>query len=109
VNVVFVEAGLDIARELYLGDRRRPEHGRRVPHHGRRKEGMEIEEVAARSPEKILKERSTSDYGLFPYQARNLAFKLGLEGASIRAAEAFLRKICRFFLDSDCSMAEINH
>ena len=107
VNVVFVEAGLDIARELYLGivvDRAVGGACLIMSSEG----GMEIEEVAARSPEKILKEPVDVDYGLFPYQARNLAFKLGLEGNALRAAEAFLRKICRFFLDSDCSMAEIN-
>jgi succinyl-CoA synthetase beta subunit len=107
VNVVFVEAGLDIARELYLGivvDRGMGGVCLIMSSEG----GMEIEEVAAHSPEKILKEPVDVDYGLFPYQARNLAFKLGLEGASIRSAETFLRKICRFFLDSDCSMTEIN-
>src|SRR5258708_16032450 len=70
--------------------------------------GMEIEDVAAHSPEKILKEPVDVDYGLFGYQARNLAFKLGLEGNALRSAESFLKKLCRFFLDSDCSMAEIN-
>ncbi len=107
VNVVFVEAGLDIARELYLGivvDRSVGGACLIMSSEG----GMEIEEVAARSPEKILKEPVDVDFGLFPYQARNLAFKLGLEGNALRSAEAFLRKIGRFFLDSDCSMTEIN-
>jgi succinyl-CoA synthetase beta subunit len=107
VNVVFVEAGLDIARELYLGivvDRAVGGACLIMSSEG----GMEIEEVAARSPEKILKEPVDVDSGLFAYQARNLAFKLGLEGNSVRSAEAFLKKICRFFLDSDCSMTEIN-
>jgi succinyl-CoA synthetase beta subunit len=70
--------------------------------------GMEIEEVAKHSPEKILKETFDVDFGLAPYQARNLAFALGLEGKSIRAAETFFRKMCRFFIDHDCSMAEVN-
>jgi succinyl-CoA synthetase beta subunit len=107
VNVVFVEAGLDIARELYLGivvDRAVGGACLIMSSEG----GMEIEEVAARSPEKILKEPVDVDYGLFAYQARNLAFKLGLEGNALRSAEVFLKKICRFFLDSDCSMTEIN-
>jgi succinyl-CoA synthetase beta subunit len=107
VNVVFVEAGLEIARELYLGivvDRAVGGACLIMSSEG----GMEIEEVAARSPEKILKEPVDVDYGLFAYQARNLAFKLGLEGTALRSAEAFLKKICRFFLDSDCSMTEIN-
>lgn len=107
VNVVFVEAGLDIARELYLGivvDRGVGGACLIMSSEG----GMEIEEVAVHSPEKILKEPVDVDYGLFPYQARNLAFKLGMEGNAIRSAESFLKKICRFFLESDCSMAEIN-
>jgi succinyl-CoA synthetase beta subunit len=70
--------------------------------------GMEIEEVAAHTPEKILREAVDVDYGLFPYQARNLAFQLGLEGTALKSAESFLKKICRFFIDSDCSLAEIN-
>jgi len=107
VKVAFVEAGLDIARELYLGivvDRGMGGACLIMSSEG----GMEIEEVAAHSPEKILKEPIDVDYGIFPFQARNLAFKLGLEGNSVRSAESFLKKICRFFLDSDCSMAEIN-
>lgn len=107
VNVVFVEAGLDIARELYLGIVVDREYGGPVlimSSEG----GMEIEEVAAHSPEKILREPVDVDYGLFGYQARNLAFKLGLEGSALKSAESFLKKICRFFLDSDCSMTEIN-
>src|SRR5262245_16840722 len=104
VNVVFVEAGLEIARELYLGIVVDRESGGVVlimSSEG----GMEIEEVAARTPEKILREPVDVDYGLFPYQARNLAFKLGMEGSQVRSLEAFLKKLCRFFLDSDCSLA----
>jgi succinyl-CoA synthetase beta subunit len=107
VKVAFVESGLDIARELYLGivvDRGVGGACLIMSSEG----GMEIEEVAAHSPERILKEPIDVDYGIFPYQARNLAFKLGLEGNSVRSAELFLKRICRFFLDSDCSMTEIN-
>ncbi|HLJ12463.1 MAG TPA: ADP-forming succinate--CoA ligase subunit beta [Planctomycetaceae bacterium] len=107
VNVVFVEAGLDIARELYLGivvDRGMGGACLIMSSEG----GMEIEEVAARTPEKILREPIDVDYGLFAYQARNLAYQLGLEGNSVRSADAFLKKISRVFLDSDCSLAEIN-
>jgi len=107
VNVVFVEEGLDIARELYLGivvDRGMGGVCLIMSSEG----GMEIEEVAAHSPEKILREPIDVDYGLFAYQARNLAFKLGLDGAALRSAEGFLKKICRFFTESDCSMTEIN-
>jgi succinyl-CoA synthetase beta subunit len=107
VNVLYVEAGLDIARELYMGivvDRAMGGACLIMSSEG----GMEIEEVAAHTPEKILKEPIDVDYGIFPYQARNLAFKLGLAGPALRSSEAFLKKMCRFFIDSDCSMAEIN-
>lgn len=107
VSVVFVEAGLEIARELYLAAVIDRETGGPVlimSSEG----GMEIEEVAARTPEKILRESFDADYGLHPYQARKLAFQLGLEGTQIRFAEKFLQQFCRFFLDNDCSMAEVN-
>lgn len=107
VSTLYVEAGLDIARELYLGivvDREAGGPVLIMSSEG----GMEIEEVAKHSPEKILREPFCPDAGLMPYQARKLAFKLGLEGPAIRSAETFLRKVCRFFVDRDCSMAEIN-
>ncbi|MFM8580164.1 MAG: ADP-forming succinate--CoA ligase subunit beta [Planctomycetaceae bacterium] len=107
VNTLLVEQGLDIARELYLGivvDREFSGPVLMMSTEG----GMEIEEVAAHSPEKILKEPVDIDAGLFSYQARNLAFQLGLEGPQIKNLEVFLKKVCRFFLDSDASMVEVN-
>jgi succinyl-CoA synthetase beta subunit len=107
VNTLLVEQGLDIARELYLGivvDREFSGPVLMMSTEG----GMEIEEVAAHSPEKILKEPVDIDAGLFSYQARNLAFKLGLEGPQIKNLEIFLKKLCRFFLESDASMVEVN-
>ena len=107
VNTLLVEAGLNIARELYLGAVIDREVGKPVliiSSEG----GMEIEEVAEHSPEKILREHFDPDAGLFPYQARKLAFALGLEGAAVRNAEKFLQQIARFFLDNDCSMTEVN-
>ncbi|MBS0261276.1 MAG: ADP-forming succinate--CoA ligase subunit beta [Planctomycetes bacterium] len=107
VNTIYVEQGLEIARELYLGivvDRAMGGACLIMSSEG----GVEIEEVAKHSPEKILKEPIDVDYGIFPYQARNVAFQLGLEGPALRSTELFLKKMCRFFLDSDCSMAEIN-
>ena len=107
VNTLLVEAGLKIARELYLGVVIDREAGRPVlimsP-----EGGMEIEVVAEKSPEKIFRETFSGDAGLFPYQARKLAFRLGLSGQSIRHAESFLCRLCRFFLDNDCSLLEIN-
>ncbi|MCY2962115.1 MAG: ADP-forming succinate--CoA ligase subunit beta [Planctomycetota bacterium] len=107
VNTLLVEQGLDIARELYLGivvDREFAGPVLMMSTEG----GMEIEEVAAHAPEKILKEPVDIDYGLFGYQARNLAFKLGMEGDQIKNADIFLRKVCKFFLESDASMVEVN-
>ncbi|MFM8289248.1 MAG: ATP-grasp domain-containing protein, partial [Planctomycetaceae bacterium] len=107
VNTLLVEQGLDIARELYLGivvDREFSGPVLMMSTEG----GMEIEEVAAHSPEKILKEPVDIDAGLFSYQARNLAFQLGLEGPQIKNLEVSLKKVCRFFLDSDASMVEVN-
>ncbi|QDU79725.1 Succinyl-CoA ligase [ADP-forming] subunit beta [Polystyrenella longa] len=107
VSTLFVEEGLNIARELYLGvvvDREMGGAALMLSTEG----GMEIEEVAEHSPEKILKAPIDAGYGLHTFQATKLAFELGLEGPAIRSAQKFLPKLCRFFLDNDCSMAEIN-
>ncbi|MEX2288071.1 MAG: ADP-forming succinate--CoA ligase subunit beta [Planctomycetaceae bacterium] len=107
VNVLFVEEGLDIARELYLGvvvDRESGTPVLIVSSEG----GMNIEEVAAQTPEKIHREPVDGGYGLYGFQATKLAFRLGLQDQAVRSAGAFLPRLCRFFLDNDCSMAEIN-
>ena len=107
VSTIYVEGGLNIARELYLGivvDREAGGPVLIMSTEG----GVEIEEVAEHHPEKILKEKLDGLNGLHAFQARNLAFKLGFEGPTIRAAEKFLPQICKFFIDNDCSMAEIN-
>jgi len=107
VNTLLVESGLNIARELYLGVVIDREEGKPVlimSSEG----GMSIEEVAETHPEKILREHFDPDAGLYPYQARKLAFALELSGPALRHAEKFFRQVCRFFLDSDCSMTEIN-
>ncbi len=107
VNTLFVEEGLQIARELYLGiviDRESESPVLIMSSEG----GVEIEEVAEHSPEKILREYFDVSLGLLPYQARKLAFALGMEGKTIRSAEKFLTQVCKFFVDSDSSMTEIN-
>lgn len=107
VNTLFVEQGLNIARELYLGIVVDREVGGPVlimSSEG----GMEIEEVAHNSPEKILTEPFDLNAGLFPYQARKLAYALGFDKVAVRSAEKFLPKLCQFFVDLDCSMTEIN-
>ena len=107
VGTLLVEEGLEIARELYLGVVVDRETGGPVLI-ASSEGGMEIEEVAKHSPEKILREPVDAVAGLYPFQATKLAFALGLEGPAIRNAQTFFPKVCRFFLDNDCSMTEIN-
>ena len=107
VNTLFVEQGLKIARELYLGIVVDREVGGPVlimSSEG----GMDIEEVAKHHPEKILSEPFDAFEGLYPYQARKLAYALGFDASAVRAAEKFLPQICKFFVSQDCSMTEIN-
>ena len=107
VQNLLVEQGLKIARELYLAvvvDREAGGPVMIMSSEG----GMEIEEVAHNTPEKILRQSFDVDFGLFPYQAREFAFALGLEGTAVRSAEKFLTGFARFFLKNDCSLAEIN-
>jgi succinyl-CoA synthetase beta subunit len=107
VNVLLVEEGLKIAKEMYLGVIVDRESGGPVLI-ASTEGGMEIEVVAHKTPEKILQEPFDVASGLQPYQARNVAYRLGLDGTSIRAAEKLLRQLCQFFIDNDCSMVEIN-
>lgn len=107
VNQVFVEAGCDIERELYLGivlDRAVALPVLMVSSEG----GVEIEEVAAESPEKIFREHFHPAVGLHSFQVRKLCKKLGISGPAARAAEKFMKAICRLYVDLDCSMAEVN-
>ncbi|MBX9788458.1 MAG: ADP-forming succinate--CoA ligase subunit beta [Pirellulales bacterium] len=108
VRQVLVEAGCEIARELYLGivvDRQAASPVLMVSSEG----GMDIEEVAAKTPERIFKEHFHPDHGLATFQARKLAAKLGLRGsASIRSAEKFMTALCRVFVNNDCSLTEVN-
>jgi succinyl-CoA synthetase beta subunit len=107
VRQVLVEEGCDIARELYLGivvDRASGGPVLMVSSEG----GVNIEEVAAKTPELIYREPFSPDAGLQSFQARKLAAQLGLKGASVRSAESFMRSLCRVFVACDCSLAEIN-
>ena len=107
VNKVFVEEGCEIARELYLGivlDRAAAKPVLMVSSEG----GVEIEKVAAETPEKIFKEHFMPAVGLMPFQVRKLAQALGLKGNSVRSAEKFMRALCKVFVDYDCSLVEIN-
>jgi len=107
VNTVFIAKPVDIARELYLSllvDR----VSGRVIFLASSEGGVEIEEVAANTPEKILKVTVDPVVGLAGYQVRELAGVLGLQGDSLRQAGAFLRNLYTLFLEKDCSMIEIN-
>ncbi len=107
VRRVFIEEGCEIARELYLGiviDRSRDMPVLMASSQG----GMNIEEVAAETPELIFIEPFHPDSGLQPFQVRKLCAKLKITGASVRSADKFMRALCKLFVDLDCSMAEIN-
>ena len=107
VRRIYVEEGADIARELYLGVVLDRDKGRvcfMVSSEG----GTEIEEVAADHPEKILKEWVDPVVGLAAYQARNLAFALGLEGKTVRKTVKFMQALYRAYIELDCSLVEIN-
>ncbi len=107
VNKVFVEAGCDIARELYLGivlDRAAAKPVLMVSTEG----GMEIETVAEETPELIFKEHFDPAVGLEGYQVRKLCKKLGITGAAAKAAFKFMPAMCRFFVDYDCAICEVN-
>ncbi len=104
---VLVEEAAPIARELYLSitlDRARGTHVAMASPAG----GMEIEEVAERHPEKIFREWTDPALGLQPFQARNLAFGLGLNGEQFRAAVGLILNLFRVYVDKDCSLVEIN-
>jgi succinyl-CoA synthetase beta subunit len=107
VSKVLVQEAADIAREVYLGmvvDRSSGLPVLMASAEG----GVEIEEVAARSPEKILKTTVNPDAGLYPCQARRLAYDLNFTAEQAPVAEKLMTVLCRVFLDKDCSLAEIN-
>jgi succinyl-CoA synthetase beta subunit len=107
VQRLLVEQGLDIARELYLGMTLDRAQGRVVVM-ASTEGGMEIEEVAAKHPEKILKQAIHPSAGWQAYQARDLAFRLGLKGGEVKSFVQFCDALTRCYADVDCSLAEIN-
>jgi succinyl-CoA synthetase beta subunit len=107
VRRLYVEEGAAIEKEFYLGivlDRATSRLTFMVSTEG----GMDIEEVAEHSPEKIVKESANPLTGLADFQARKLAYALGLEGKSVRSAVKFMRGLYKMFVELDCSLAEIN-
>ena len=107
VSRVLVEQGLDIARELYLGvvlDRAAEKPVIMASPDG----GVEIEKVAAETPDRISKEYIHPTLGLSNFQARKLAFALGLEGEQVAKAVRLIRAVYEAFLATDASLVEIN-
>ncbi|MEJ2049219.1 MAG: ADP-forming succinate--CoA ligase subunit beta [Calditrichota bacterium] len=107
VRRVLIEEGIDIARELYLGivlDR----SVSRLVFMASTEGGVEIEKIATEKPEAILKEYVDPKIGLQPFQARKIAFGLGLEGNQVKNAVKFITSLYRAFTESDASLAEIN-
>ncbi len=107
VRRLLIEQGVNIEKELYAGitlDRQQSRNVIMVSTEG----GVEIEKVAAESPEKILKETIDPAIGLQQYQARNLCFGLGLTGEAFKNGVKFLVALYRAYDGSDASLAEIN-
>jgi len=107
VKRLLIEQGINIEKELYVGitlDRAQSKDVFMVSTEG----GMEIEKVAEKSPEKIIKEAVDPAVGLQAYQARKLAFALGLEGTQFKNAVKFLLALYKVYVATDASIAEIN-
>ncbi|MCC5868379.1 MAG: ADP-forming succinate--CoA ligase subunit beta [Gammaproteobacteria bacterium] len=107
INLVYVETGSKIERELYLSllvDR----GSQRVAIMASSEGGMDIEEVAEKTPEKILQIAVNPAAGLFPWQARKLGFGLGLTGDQVKKFTRVLDGLYRMFVERDLSLVEIN-
>jgi succinyl-CoA synthetase beta subunit len=107
VRRLLIEEGLNIAREMYLAvvlDRSAGRPAVIASAEG----GVEIEEVAQKSPEKILRETIDPAVGLLPFQARRVAYGLGLPQEQVGPMVALLQGLYRAFMELDCSQAEIN-
>jgi len=107
VRKVLIEEALNLDKELYLGitlDRRLGMNVIMASAQG----GMDIEEVAARDPKAIHREPVDGILGVQPFQARKVAYALGLEGEAFKKCVAFVQMLMRAYLDTDASLAEIN-
>lgn len=107
VHKVFIEQGCNIAKEYYVACLVDRATGR-VAMMGSSEGGMDIEEVAAHNPDAIKKIDIDPVTGLMPYQARELAFAIGVPNTSVNKAANFMIGLHKAFVDSDCSIAEIN-
>jgi len=107
INQMLIEEPCDIASELYLGvviDRA----SQRVVIMASTEGGMDIEEVADATPEKILKTELNPMTGLMPFQSRQLAFGLGLQGDQIKQFSKLLAGLAKLFIEKDLGLVEIN-
>ncbi|MCL6495465.1 MAG: ADP-forming succinate--CoA ligase subunit beta, partial [Ignavibacterium sp.] len=107
VKTIFLAEGLDYKKELYLGillDRTVSKNVIMVSTEG----GVEIEKVAEETPEKIIKEWIDPSVGLQNYQARKLAFALGLQGDALKSFIPFIKNLYRAYEETDASLLEIN-
>jgi succinyl-CoA synthetase beta subunit len=107
VKTLFLAEGLDYKKELYLGillDRAVSKNVIMASTEG----GVEIEKVAAETPEKIIKEWIDPSIGIEPYNARRIAFKLGLQGDAFKNFIPFIMKLYKAYTETDASLLEIN-
>ena len=107
VRKVYIEEGLDIAQELYLGitlDRA----SSRITFMASREGGVEIEEVASKHPEKILRESIDPAVGFLDFQGRKLAFALGLPVETVNKFVAFCRSLYQVYVETDAALVEVN-
>ncbi|MCI2861907.1 ADP-forming succinate--CoA ligase subunit beta [Staphylococcus hominis] len=107
VKRLYIEEGCDIQKEYYVGfviDRATD----RITLMASEEGGTEIEEVAAKTPEKIFKETIDPVIGLSPFQARRIAFNINIPKESVNKAAKFLFSLYNVFVEKDCSIVEIN-
>ncbi len=107
VHKIFIEQGCNIDKEYYVACLVDRATGR-VTMMASSEGGMDIEEVAEHTPEKILKVDIDPVTGLIPFQARELAFAIGIPNANINKAVSFMMGLYKAFVETDCSIAEIN-
>jgi len=107
INLVYVEAGSKIKRELYLSLLLNRDTGR-IAFVASAAGGMDIEEVAAKTPEKIIRVEVHPATGLLGSHCRTLAFGLGLEGPQVKQFEAIARGLYKLYVECDASLVEIN-
>jgi succinyl-CoA synthetase beta subunit len=107
VNTVYVESGSDIEREIYLSLTLNRDKGR-VAFIASAAGGMDIEEVAAKTPEQILSVNIHPAAGLQPYQCRQLAFGLGFKGEQIAQFQSIALALYKLYIEEDASLVEVN-